>query len=120
MNYNFDIKGENFVEDYYKYRKKEYKKHELKGLFLEVTSRCNARCEHCGSSCGDFVPKDEVTKEELCKVLDDIASHYDPTKIMLYVTGGEPLVKKDLFEIMDYANKLGFMWGITTNGILVD
>lgn len=120
MNYDFDIRDDNFIEEYYKYRKKEYKKHELKGLFLEVTSRCNARCEHCGSSCGDFVPKDEVTKEELCKVLDDIAAHYDPTKIMLYVTGGEPLVKKDLFEIMDHANKLGFMWGITTNGILVD
>ncbi len=120
MRASFEVKNNDVMESYYNYRKKEYKKHELKGLFLEVTSRCNARCEHCGSSCGDFVPKDEVTKEELCGVLDDIANHYDPHKIMLYVTGGEPLVKKDLFEIMDYANKLGFNWGMTTNGILID
>lgn len=120
MNYEFEIENNDFVESFYKSRKKAYKKHELQGLFLEVTSRCNARCEHCGSSCGDFVPKDEVTKEELCHVLDDIASHYNPKKIMLFVTGGEPLVKKELFEIMDYATKLGFPWGMTTNGMLID
>ncbi len=90
MNFNFDP---NFVDNLYEFKKKAYKEHKLCSLFFEVTSRCNARCEHCGSSCGDFVPKDEVTKEELCGVLDDIANHYDPHKIMLYVTGGEPLVK---------------------------
>ncbi len=116
----FEIKNNDFIQSYYDYRKQELKKHELKALFFEVTSRCNARCEHCGSSCGDFVPKDEITKEEIWGVLDDIAAHYDPRKIMLFITGGEPLVKKDLFEIMDYANKLGFLWGMTTNGILID
>ena len=86
----------------------------LTNLFLEVTSRCNARCEHCGSSCGDFIPKNEVKKEDLIRTLDEIAKEYDATKIALYVTGGEPLVRKDLFEIMDHANKLGFPWGITS------
>ena len=43
----------------YEYRQELYKKPILRDLFLEVTSRCNARCEHCGSSCGDFIPKDE-------------------------------------------------------------
>lgn len=113
-------KCESFADRYYKFRQAEYKKHQLNGLFLEVTSRCNARCEHCGSSCGDFVPKDEITKDELIGVLDDVANHYDPKKIMLFVTGGEPLVRKDLFEIMDYASRLGFYWGMTTNGILID
>ena len=101
-------------------RKRAYRKHKLRGLFFEVTSRCNARCEHCGSSCGDFVPKDEVTVDEMKKVLDDVAAHYNPKEIMLYITGGEPLVKKDLFEFTDYANKLGFNWGMTSNGILID
>ncbi len=108
------------VKAYHDAREKLYKEHRLTGLFLEVTSRCNARCEHCGSSCGDFVPKDEITKEELLDVLDDVSSHYDPRCIMLFVTGGEPLVRKDLFEVMAYANKLGFPWGMTTNGILID
>lgn len=39
----------------------------LTTLFLEVTLRCNAKCEHCGSSCGNKVPKDEISAEELKK-----------------------------------------------------
>lgn len=120
MRIQFEVKNNDVVQSFYDYRKELYKKHELHYLFLELTSRCNARCEHCGSSCGDFVPKDEVTKEELFKVFDDIAAHYDPRKIILFATGGEPLVKKDIFEIMGYAAKLGFMWGMTSNGILID
>ena len=119
MTMNCDIMSEEFKNRQYESRKLQYKKHNLSGLFLEVTSRCNARCEHCGSSCGDFIPKDEVKKEVLIAALDDIAKNYDPKKIGLYVTGGEPLVRKDLFEIMDHANKLGFPWGMTSNGMLI-
>ena len=103
----------------YKYRQKLYKKPVLKDLFLEVTSRCNARCEHCGSSCGDFIPNDEISKEDLEKTLLEISKVYNPKDILLNVTGGEPLIRKDLFEIMDYANKLGFRWGMTSNGMLI-
>ena len=112
--------NEEFVNNLYEYKKNELKKHKLKSLFFEITSRCNARCEHCGSSCGDFVPKDEITFDEVIGVLDDVNEHYGAKNIMLYITGGEPLVRKDLFEIMAYAKKLGFHWGMTTNGILID
>ena len=111
---------EKYINDLYEFKRKAYKEHKLKAVFFEVTSRCNARCEHCGSSCGDFVPKDEITKDEIISVLDDLAEHYDPNHIMLFITGGEPLVRKDLFELMDYAHKLGFHWGMTTNGMLLD
>ncbi len=111
-----------YIDDFYNWKKKEYKKHPLRALFFEVTLRCNARCEHCGSSCGDIVQKDEITKEEIEKVLEEIITvgHKDPRTIMINITGGEPLVRKDLFEIMDYANKLGYPWGMTTNGMLID
>ena len=104
----------------YEYRQELYKKPILRDLFLEVTSRCNARCEHCGSSCGDFIPKDEISADELKEALLDISKHYNANDILLNVTGGEPLVRKDLFEIMDYANKLGFRWGMTSNGMLIN
>ena len=104
----------------YEYRQELYKKPILRDLFLEVTSRCNARCEHCGSSCGDFIPKDEISADELKKALLDISQHYNANDILLNVTGGEPLVRKDLFEIMDYANQLGFRWGMTSNGMLIN
>ena len=113
----------NRIEDeFYEYRKRLMKEHPLRSLFIEMTLMCNARCEHCGSSCGDIIQKNEITQDEIKEVLKQLADHpnYNPNEIMLFITGGEPLVRKDLFEIMDYANKLGFPWGITTNGILVD
>jgi MoaA/NifB/PqqE/SkfB family radical SAM enzyme len=45
----------------------------------------------------------------------------DARKILINVTGGEPLVREDLCEVMEYAtNKLGFHRGMTTNGILMN
>lgn len=103
-----------------KYRKVLYKKPILKDLFLEVTLRCNAKCEHCGSNCGYEQPSDEISANDLKRALKNIADNYNAKDIILNVTGGEPLMRKDLFEIMDYANKLGFRWGMTTNGILIN
>ena len=104
----------------YDERMKLYDHPVLRDLFLEVTSRCNARCEHCGSSCGEKIPKDEIEAEYLKKALKEIAEHYDANKILLNVTGGEPFIRKDLFDIMEYAVSLGFKWGVTSNGILID
>lgn len=114
-----ELKKEN-MEKIYEYRKKLYENPRLYHLFLEVTSRCNARCEHCGSSCGDKIPTDEVSKEKLMETLKEVAEHYDASQILLNVTGGEPFLRKDLFEIMDYAVSLGFKWGVTSNGILIN
>ena len=110
-----------FVDYFYDIKKALIKSHPLKFLFFEITSRCNAHCEHCGSSCGDKIPKDEITGEEIKGVLDDIASNpnYNPNNIMLNITGGEPLVRKDLFDLMKYATSLGFHWGMVTNGMLI-
>ena len=113
-------KNKSLKDSVYEAKKQQYKDHKLKALFFEITSRCNARCEHCGSSCGDFIPKDEMTYEEIISVMDDVAEHYNPRDVMFFFTGGEPLVRKDFFKLTDYANKLGFCWGVTTNGILID
>ena len=110
-----------FANGFYEDKKYYMRVHPLRGLFLEVTSRCNAHCEHCGSSCGDFIPKDEIEGEEIKKVLKEIYDkNYNTSKIMLHVTGGEPLLRKDLFDLMKYAKYLGFHWGITSNGMLID
>ena len=92
----------------------------LTNLFLEVTLRCNAKCEHCGSSCGYDFPKDEISAEDLKRTLLEIHEHYGAKNVFLTVTGGEPLMRKDLFDIMKYAVSLGFRWGMTTNGMLID
>lgn len=94
-------------------------KPKLKILFLEVTLRCNAKCEHCGSSCGYTTPKDEVSAEEIKKALLEIHQKYGAQNVFLTITGGEPLMRPDLFDIMKYAVDLGYHWGMTTNGMLI-
>ena len=108
------------LDELYEYRQELYKKPILTSLFIEVTSRCNARCEHCGSSCENKISEDEIESKYLKNTLLEISKHYKTRDIVLNITGGEPLIRKDLFEIMDYANKLGFRWGMTSNGMLIN
>ena len=115
-------KIENWTDNFYKTKKMLNKKPILRTLFLELTLRCNARCEHCGSSCGDEIRKDEITADEIKIVLKSLADNpkYNPRNIMLAVTGGEPLLKKEIWDIMKYAHELGFPWGMTSNGFLIN
>ena len=91
----------------------------LRHLFLELTLRCNEHCLHCGSSCSD-ISSSELTLLQYQKFLDEIKSDFDINQIMLCITGGEPLLRKDFFQIMSYAYKSGFNWGMTSNGTLID
>ena len=102
------------------YKDQARREHVLNYLFWECTLNCNFFCEHCGSNAGKKVHDDELTTEEIKKTFKDVADKYDASKIMIAVTGGEPMLRPDLFEVMDYANNLGFPWGMVTNGYLVD
>ncbi len=103
-----------------KYCEIQRKKHPLTYLFWECSLRCNLSCQHCGSSCGpERINKDELTTEEIKNVFCTIAEDFNPKQIMVAVTGGEPLLRKDIFEVMGYANELGFSWGMVTNGTLI-
>ena len=93
-------------------------KYQLHTLFFEVTSRCNALCDHCGSRC-TASKRDELSPQDFKKVLDSVAENFGTKTIMLNITGGEPLMRKDLFEITGYADGLGFKWGLVTNGMLI-
>uniref|UniRef100_UPI003FF0712B radical SAM protein n=1 Tax=Anaerobutyricum hallii TaxID=39488 RepID=UPI003FF0712B len=97
-------------------KEKEYR---LKTLFWEATLRCNAFCEFCGSRCGE-VSCNEISGEKIEKVFEDIADAYNPGSIMINVTGGEPILRKDLFEVMEKASDMGFPWGMVSNGSLID
>ena len=102
------------------HRKKLLKEPDLKHLFFELTMNCNEHCKHCGSSCGDEVIPDLLSTDEYFSILDQIKQDFGTKGFMLCITGGEPLLRKDFFEIMGYAHKLGFSWGMTTNGTLID
>jgi radical SAM protein with 4Fe4S-binding SPASM domain len=96
-------------------------KHTLIDLFWECTLTCNAHCKHCGSSAEKKKYAGELTTQEAKDAFKQIAEDYDASKILINVTGGEPLTRADLCEVMEYAtNELGFHWGMTSNGMLLD
>ncbi|MFQ6070937.1 MAG: radical SAM protein [Candidatus Aminicenantales bacterium] len=82
----------------------------------EITLACNLNCIHCHASSGKPHP-DELTTEEGLKLVDEIASIKE--FCMLVLTGGEPLVRKDIFKLMDYGKKRGLKFVIATNGHLI-
>ncbi|MBR6872789.1 MAG: radical SAM protein [Ruminococcus sp.] len=114
---NVDVKNKN-LQTLAEYRRGLLKKPELRNLFLELTLRCNERCIHCGSSCGD-VPSEELEVAEYDRLLREVKEDLGTGRKMLCITGGEPLLRKEFFEITETADKLGFNWGMTSNGTLI-
>jgi radical SAM protein with 4Fe4S-binding SPASM domain len=83
----------------------------------EMTTACNLRCIHCHAS-GGKPTADELTTDEAKRLLDQLAEV--PEFRMMAFTGGEPLVRKDLFELLAYSQALGFTNTMATNATLVD
>ena len=100
------------------YVRELYRNPILRQLFLELTLRCNEHCYHCGSNCMSD-NKEEMSVEEYQRILDEIKEDFDIGKVFLCITGGEPLLRRDFFEILGYADKLGYHWGMTSNGTLI-
>ena len=90
--------------------------HELRYLFWECTRRCNLSCLHCGSDCGRDDGQPDLDAGIVLAALRRIAGAYDAKGIYLVVTGGEPLVRPDLFDVLAEARALGFRLGMVTNG----
>lgn len=81
----------------------------------EVTMGCNMRCKHCGSSCAE--PKeDELTTEEALDLCDQIA---DLGLRWVTLSGGEPLIRKDIDKIVERLHEDGVTVNLITNGWLL-
>ncbi len=110
---------EQHMEQLAQWREHLFREPQLRNLFIELTLDCNLHCLHCGSNCGDL-RWDPLTSEDYLRFLDKVAKDFDVSKINLNITGGEPLLNPDFFVIMNHANELGYRWGMTTNGTLID
>lgn len=98
------------------YQNLESDLHELRYLFWETTRKCNMACLHCGSDCGRDDSLVGLPRNVIEDVLSEIAQAFSPSDIMLVASGGEPLVRADLFDILAHARKLGMRLGMVTNG----
>lgn len=104
---------------YKQYKKTETELHILKYFFWETTLRCNLNCIHCGSDCRIDSNVKDMHLEDFLKVVDEVATTVNPNKTMIVLTGGEPLVRKDLELAGKEFFKRGFPWGMVTNGYLL-
>lgn len=86
-------------------------------VFWNLTRRCNLSCEHCYNASGiDQGAEDELSTKEALSFLDDCRDLRVP---VLLLTGGEPLMRDDIWELASYARDLGIKTAISTNGTLI-
>lgn len=100
-----------------RYRANEKKIHQLNYIFWECTLRCNLNCIHCGSDCMKDSSINDMPREDFFKALDEITPIISPNKTMIVLTGGEPVLRKDISEIGADLYKRGFPWGVVSNGM---
>jgi AdoMet-dependent heme synthase len=88
-----------------------------KWIAWEITRRCNLSCVHCRSS-SDLVAEahPDFSFEQATSVLDDISSYASPVVVL---SGGEPLLREDVFDIARYGTDKGLRMCLATNGTLV-
>ena len=98
------------------FKDNETKLHELNYLFWECTQRCNLRCLHCGSDCTSDTTIPDMPFRDFLQAILPIKKMYEDNAITVVITGGEPLLRKDLVLCGKTLREHGFCWGIVTNG----
>ena len=86
-------------------------------VIWNLVRRCNLKCKHCYSISADVDFPDELSTDEVFRVMDDIRAARSP---VLILSGGEPLLRPDIFEIAERAKAMKFYVGLSTNGTLID
>lgn len=86
-------------------------------VIWNLVRRCNLTCKHCYSISADRDFPGELSTEEVYVVMDDLKAFRVP---VLILSGGEPLLRPDIFDIACRAKAMGFYVGLSSNGTLID
>jgi len=86
-------------------------------VIWNLVRRCNLNCRHCYSLSADVDFPGELSTEEVGAVMRDLKAFGVP---VLILSGGEPLLRPDIFEISRQAKEMGFYVGLSSNGTLID
>lgn len=86
-------------------------------VIWNLIRRCNLKCKHCYSISSDVDFPGELTTDEVFRTMDDL---WEFGVRVLILSGGEPLLRPDIFEISQRAKNMGFYVGLSTNGALID
>ena len=85
-------------------------------VIWNLIRRCNLTCKHCYSISADTHFKGELETNAVYQVMDDLKQFGVP---VLILSGGEPLLRDDIFAISHRAKEMGFYVGLSTNGTLI-
>lgn len=86
-------------------------------VIWNLIRRCNLCCKHCYSISADKDFPGELSTEQVETVMDDLKAFHVPALIL---SGGEPLLRPDIYRVGRYAKEKGFYVGLSTNGTLID
>ena len=93
-----------------------YKRGGVSSVIWSVTHRCNLKCRHCYADAGQPF-YNELSTEEGMDVIDQLVECGKP---LLFISGGEPLMRNDIFKILSESVKKGMRVILSTNGTLID
>jgi radical SAM protein with 4Fe4S-binding SPASM domain len=82
-----------------------------------VTRECNMKCSHCYINATDKKLDNELNTKEAKNLMNQI---YQVSQPLLILSGGEPLLRPDIFELINYGSKIGLKMGLGSNGSLID
>ncbi|MFA7318234.1 MAG: heme d1 biosynthesis radical SAM protein NirJ [Sulfuricella sp.] len=86
-------------------------------VIWNLIRRCKLTCKHCYSISADKDFPGELSTQEVFGVMDDLKRFHVP---VLILSGGEPLLRADIFEVSRRAREMGFYVGLSSNGTLID
>ena len=82
-----------------------------------ITRECNMKCTHCYINATEKKLDNELNTQEAKRLIDQI---YQVSRPLLILSGGEPLLREDIFELIDYGSKKGLKMGLGSNGSLIN
>jgi heme d1 biosynthesis radical SAM protein NirJ len=86
-------------------------------VIWNLIRRCNLACKHCYATSADIDFEGELSTSEVFAVMDDLRAF---GVSVLILSGGEPLLRPDIFEISQHAKEMGFYVGLSSNGTLIN
>ncbi len=108
--------GVDGASDHLRYEKKD-KGQRRPVIVWNVTKSCNLNCIHCYANAQTKAYKDAIDTDKAKSIIDDLADFNIP---VILFSGGEPLLRKDIVELISYAVKKGIRAVLSTNGTLID
>ena len=86
-------------------------------IAFQLTTKCNMRCTYCYANFDTYKHLKDLTKEQIFGLFDEF---YSKGCRWIWFLGGEPMVRKDFGEIIDYAQKKGMFCDMNSNGVLIN